>query len=262
MTADLKFSIWALLVLLAGAANLAADWQPFHARYAVYRNGKLSGKADITLEQRGERWVLHTSGNGTHGLARFLHVTDTEQVEGFYLDGRFRPEQYTHHTRVAGIDRGWTALFDWPSNTVNIFTGKMKKNEDALSLNLGPGALDPLSLKLELQRRLRDQEADMLFHMVDDDEIKEQTYRVLQAEKLETSLGCLNTMPVERIRTNSTRYTRAWHAPDLDFITVRMEHGKTDGDHMEMRITELVQGGREVTPSPGCAANQRTSAQP
>jgi hypothetical protein len=41
-----------------------------------------------------------------------------------------------------------------------------------------------------------------------------------------------------------------------------MEHGKTDGDHMEMRITELVVGQREVKAQPGCAAVQTSQALP
>lgn len=73
-------------------------------------------------------------------------------------------------------------------------------------------------------------------------------------EKLETSLGCIDTIPVERVRSaDSTRYTRAWHAPALDYLTVRLEHGKTDGDQMEMRIAELQQAGQKFTPGTGCS---------
>jgi hypothetical protein len=92
--------------------------------------------------------------------------------------------------------------------------------------------------------------------MVEEDKIDEQNFRILDPERMETSLGCLRTVVVEKIRENSKRYTRAWHAPELDFIEVRMEHGKTDGNHLEMRITELTVDGVAVQPSPGCAARQ------
>ena len=64
--------------------------------------------------------------------------------------------------------------------------------------------------------RLNEENPDMLFWMVDEDEIKEQQFRILESEWLETSLGCLETIPVERVRTNSKRYTRAWHAPGTE----------------------------------------------
>ena len=246
-----------LLVALCWNGWAAADWQQYQARYAVYRNGNLVGKADISFELQGERLVIRSDSNGTHGMARILGASDNEYVEGRFSQGQFRPEHYTHHTRVAGIDDKWTADYDWSSNIV-----KITKDEETLPLDLGPGALDGLSLKLELRRRLRDREPDLTFFLVDDEKIKQHVYQVLRTEQLETSLGCLQTVPVERVRTGSTRFTRAWHAPALDFITVRMEHGKTDGDHVEMRITELVVGHREVKPQPGCAAVQTSQARP
>ena len=97
--------------------------------------------------------------------------------------------------------------------------------------------------------------------MVEEDEIDEQNFRLLPAEWMETSLGCLRTTPVEKIRRNSKRYTRAWHAPDLDFIEVRVEHGKTGGNHLEMRITALSFGQEPVAPRLGCSALQRPGAE-
>ena len=155
----------------------------------------------------------------------------------------------------------WSAEFNWPDSQVDLIEGKNR-----ITLDMGPGALDALSLKLEMQRRLRDRETNLDFFLVDEDEIKDQTFQLLNSERLETSLGCLETLPVERVRKNSTRYTRGWHAPALEYITVRMEHGKTDGDHMEMRISELILDGKTVEPKPGCAALQfsqeNTGAQP
>ncbi len=184
-------------------------------------------------------------------MARLLGARDIEHAEGTIRDGRFRPDEFLHQTTVAGIDDRWTADFDWEAGQVEIVEGREQR-----VLELPGTALDPLSLKLEMQRRLRAGEEDLTFQLVDDDEIEQQQYRLLESERLETSLGCLETVPVERVRTGSTRYTRAWHAPELDFITVRMEHGKTDGDHMEMRITELVVEGETVTPDSGCIAYQ------
>jgi len=238
--------------LLASAVGASSTLRPYSARYAVYRNGRLTGKVELSLQQRGEGWVIRSEGSGTHGLARILAARDYEEVVGRLFEDRFRPERYTRHTRVAGIDDRWRVTFDWSARRVSI----VHDRGDPLLLEMVGQSLDPLSLKLEMRRRLSRPGAPLQFHMVEEDEIDEQNFRLLPTEWMETSLGCLRTLPVEKIRVDSTRYTRAWHAPDLDFIEVRVEHGRTDGNHLEMRITELTFELHEVVPRPGCAALQ------
>lgn len=226
--------------------------RPYHARYAIYRNGRLTGKIEVTLQQQGTRWILRSSGSGTHGLARILAAGDDEEVTGELHQGRLRPLHYSRHTRVAGMDDIWNVYFDWNVRQISIVHGE----DDPQLLDMVEDALDPLSLKLEIRRRMSLPKAPLRFQMVEEDEIDEQKFRLLPRERMETSLGCLLTTPVEKIHRNTERYTRAWHAPELDNIEVRMDHGKFGGNHLEMRITELTLDGDDVTPRPGCAALQ------
>jgi len=242
-----------ILALLGSlpAATLASGLQEYSARYSLYRNGKLAGKADFRLEQQGDKWIMSTQGSGTHGMARVLRARDREYVEGVLEKDRFRPLRFEHEVTVAGIGNKWNALFDWPNDSVTV-----EQDNKTIELGLQGQALDGLSLKLEIQRRLRAGDDDLSFLLLDEDQVKQQTFRLLPSEMLETSLGCLETIPVERVRSpTSTRYTRAWHAPALDYLTVRLEHGKTDGDQMEMRIAELQQAGQAVVPGTGCSGN-------
>ncbi len=245
-------ALLAALLTMAWTGSGFADIQPYSARYSIYRNGKLTGKVEVKLEQQGDSFTIRSEGRGTHGLARILRARDNEQVTGRVRDGRFMPDQYTRHTRVAGIDDRWIAEFDWVSSQVNV----IHDDDERFELAMTGEALDPLSLKLEMRRRLDDLEPDLRFLMVEEDELDAQNFRILRTEWLETSLGCLETTPVEKIRTNSKRYTRAWHAHELANIEVRVEHGKTDGNHLEMRITELILNDESVIPRPGCSARQ------
>jgi len=246
-----------LSALLCGPGAAAAAPEdgfrllPYQARYTIYRNGKLTGKVDVSLEPHGDLWIIRSEGSGTHGLARILAARDDEHVIGHLKDGRFRPDHYRRHTRVAGIDDRWSVESDWAERQVSI----VHDRNDPLVLNMpAEDALDPLSLKLEMRRRLSEPDPQLHFQMVEEDEIDEQNFRILDTEWMETSLGCFRTVVVEKVRENSKRYTRAWHAPELNFIEVRMEHGKTGGNHLEMRITELTVDGVAVQPRPGCAA--------
>lgn len=232
-----------------------ADFDTYSARYSIFRNGKITGKLDIEMVRDGDRWQITSEGRGTHGLARILRASDRENVEGRMVDGRHVPEKHNRHTRVAGIDDTWDATFDWESGKVTV----VHDGDETYVLPLEGGALDPLTMKLEMRKQLAEGADDLHFLMVEEDEIDKQRFRVLETEWLETSLGCLKTIPIEKVRDNNRRYTRAWHAPELGNIEVRVEHGKTDGDHMEMRITKLTQDGEEIQPRPGCAAMQAAS---
>ncbi len=245
-----------LLSALCWAAPVAAELNPYEARYSIYRNGKLSGKAEVGLQREGAQWVIRSEGRGTHGLAKIIGARDTEHTRGKLLDGRFLPDESFRHTRAATIDNRWLSTFNWRLDEVVIVHDDRK----TFRLPLQGKALDPLALKLEMRRRLAQPDPDLDFLMVEEDEIEPQKFRTLEREWLETALGCLETIPVEKIRDNNRRYTRAWHAPAFGNIEVRIEHGKTNGNHMEMRITELEFDGMEVVPGPGCAARQSTGA--
>jgi hypothetical protein len=246
---------FALALAWTGAAW--AELQPYSARYSIYRNGKLTGKLEVRLAPEDDRWALRSELSGTHGLARILRARDTEYVIGTEDEqGRFVPMEHARHTRVAGIDDRWVTTFDWAAGRVEV----VHDGKDRFELPLEGRALDPLSLKLEVQRRLREPDPDLEFLMVDEDEIDPQKFRELEHEWTETALGCLRTIPLEKVRRNNRRYTRAWHAPDLGNVEVRVEHGKTGGDHLEMRITELTWNGEKVTPRPGCTARQSRPA--
>ncbi|MBT8040111.1 MAG: DUF3108 domain-containing protein [Xanthomonadales bacterium] len=250
-----------LIALLVGFVALSwatwtwADFDTYSARYSIFRNGKITGMLDIELRREGDRWEISSQGRGTHGLARILRASDRENVEGRLVDGRYLPEKHNRHTRVAGIDNRWDATFDWKSGNVTV----VHDGDETYVLPLDGGALDPLTMKLEMRRQLVEGSDDLHFLMVEEDEIDAQTFRVLDTEWLETSLGCLKTIPIEKVRNNKRRYTRAWHASELGNIEVRLEHGKTGGDHMEMRITKLTMDDVEVQPRPGCAAMQAAS---
>ncbi|MDT8320085.1 MAG: DUF3108 domain-containing protein [Xanthomonadales bacterium] len=252
----------ALTLLAAWPAAAYAELQPYSARYSVYRNGKLIGMAELEVRQEGESWAIASEVSGTHGLARLIQARDEERVIGRVQDGRFRPDRYERDTRHLGMRDEWLATFDWDRQSVSVV-----HDNNQFELQHGGRVLDPLSLKLEMRRRLRaggpdpdSHDLDLNFMMLEEDEIEAQSFRILRNERLETSLGCLDTLPVEKIRENSTRFTRAWHAPELDYIAVRLEHGKVGGNQMEMRISELTLNGAAVQPSAGCAAMQSTRA--
>lgn len=242
----------AVSVVIAPASAAQDDFfEPYSARYALYRNGKLQARSEFLLQQQGDNWIIKSESIGTHGMARLLNFRDYEYAEGRLKDGLYQPLRYVHELKWLGPNQDSSADFDWDNNEVTV-----TDNGEPRTLELVAGSLDPMSMQLAIRRQLASADPQLEFTLVEEDKIEQQVFRALSPERLETSLGCLHTIPVEKVRENSTRFTRLWHATELDHIPVRMEHGKTDGDQMELRITELVIDGTPVEPQPGCAAEQ------
>ena len=189
---------------LAVAPNLQAQpadsvFEPYSARYAVYRNGKLQARSEFLFQKQGENWIIKNESIGTHGMARFLKFRDYEFVEGRLEGDRFKPLRYVHDLKWIGPDQNSSADFNWENGVVEV----IHKGENA-TLELVEGAVDPMSLQLELRKRLANPDQGLEFMLVEDDEIELQRFRTLPEEQMETSLGCLNTIPVEKIRRSST----------------------------------------------------------
>ena len=131
-----------------GPSAASAELQPYKARYSVYRNGKLTGMTEVTAGAEARR----TGSSGARPAGRMGWLAscarrDKEFVEGREIDGHFLAcERFQRHLRVAGIDNIWTAaLSTGMLGTVQIVNGK-----DELMMDLVDGAMDPLSLKLDM----------------------------------------------------------------------------------------------------------------
>lgn len=234
---------------LLACSPVLAGWPPpsFEATYDIYMDGKPRMETRVTFTRDGDRWKIETSGAGTKGLARFLRASSTESASGRIEGQAILPTHFEHETRVAGRTDRWTARFDWDSGSV------VTEHEEGTSeLPLADGTVDPLGLTLAIQQRLQQQQREWMQAVVEEDEIDRHLYRAAPREKLQTALGCQEAIGVERVRENSKRYSTIWFAPGLEFVTVRMLHGKRGAQEFEMRIRELTLDGQAIAPAADC----------
>ncbi len=236
-----------LLALVPAATLSAATPAPYEAVYEVFIKDKLSMETRIVFSITGDRWRLESDTEGVKGLASFLRVSSREVGTGTWQEDRFIPETFLHAARAAGQDRGWSADFDWQSGQV------MTRHEEGESvLPLIADTWDPVSLGLVLRQRLQAGDGDWEMFVVDEDEIDAHRYQPTESEPLQTRLGCLEVVRVDRIREKKTRYSSGWYARDLDFIPVRLQHGKQGGREFNMHIRELVYDGQPMAAFSDC----------
>jgi hypothetical protein len=68
--------------------------------------------------------------------------------------------------------------------------------------------------------------------VIDDNKIGQYCFRITGKETIDTALGQIETIVVERVRKpESPRRTRFWFAPSLDYTIARLEHQEQKGQN-------------------------------
>ena len=229
---------------LTGLADRPAD---FEARLELYRNGKLNGETVFKLETLDGRWAMHSSTQGTKGVASWIGLKEQSTGEGDWHEGLPRPLRYDRNVKAV-VTREWTAEFDWENEVVNTVYP-----DGASTLELEPGVVDEMGLALTIRLGLRNGETEWRLRQVDEDEIEDAHFRVSEVKSVDTPLGCMQTHVVEKVRgEGSSRYTRTYYASEHDFAPVLIEHGKRGGDAVEGRVISLTVNGKKVAAVPAC----------
>ena len=84
---------------------------------------------------------------------------------------------------------------------------------------------------------------------MDTDEIDAHHYRIVGEEVLETNLGRLNTVRVEKVRRDSdSRSTVIWLATDWDYLLVGLEQINGSGRTVELFLLRATVDGEVVSP--------------
>jgi hypothetical protein len=237
-----------LLALLMAAAPCAAQTpSAFEVRLEILRNGKALGESVFTFTSDAEKWRMDSETHGTHGLARFIRFTEASFSEGEWLDGAPRPLRFERKVKAV-ISRDWSADFDWQEGVV-----RTEFPDGEATLELQPGVLDETATGLRIRTGLSQGEDDWHLQVVDEDEIENEHFGVRAVERIQTALGCMEAYRVDKIRDpDNPRYTRTWYASEHDFVPVRMQHGKKDGDLLESRLLEIKVDGKAIAAGPDC----------
>jgi len=135
--------------------------------------------------------------------------------------------------------------FDWENNIA--FS---TEDDESWRIPIELGVLDKLAYQLQI-RELIKQAAETEFHfrVVDTDEIDVHHYRIVGEEVLETNLGRLNTIRVEKVRRDSdSRSTVIWLATDWDYLLVGLEQINGSGRTVELILLRATVDGEVVSP--------------
>ncbi|MCB1649654.1 MAG: DUF3108 domain-containing protein [Pseudomonadales bacterium] len=234
---------WPLLLLLfisLGAAAQENGPHPFDARYqakalglsaSATRRQSVTGEDTILLENRISLTILGAN------IGTVVEASEFRWQQDHVLPLHYRYDQ-------SGISSSHESIaFDWEQNQAH-----SRSDDENWDLDISSGVLDKLSYSVQLAQDLQQTNgSEFHYRVLDEDEIKEQTYRVLAEEVLNTPLGKLNTVKVERVREDdSPRSTTVWLARDWDYLLVRLEQVSRSGTKTELMLESATVAGKEL----------------
>lgn len=202
----------------------------YSARYTASYNG-LPVKTLRQFSRDGNRYVLSTKAEN------FLGKIIEEERFDVSAQGEILPLSYKYNRAIFGKVRTEQTLFKATDNlAINTYKGK------TVEFPLEKSLLAPLSYQVKMRQDLRAGKKSFHYRVVYRNHIKDYHYGIIREEVIDSPIGKLNTIVLQRIREDSERETYLWLAISLDYLPVKLIQ-KEDGETHEMLI-ESYQAGK------------------
>ncbi len=211
-------SIIIAAVALPAWAENAVKHIPYTAIYqAVYKNFPL--QATHRLEQSGDDWYFSSIASGFFGQIE-------ENATFSYNENSITPKHYVYRRNVLGQNRESEITYNQKARVAAGSKGNKKFN-----VKLTGDELDAGTYMLALRDDIARGEKKPCYTVIEDDEIDQYCFQVTGTQEINTALGKLNTVVVERLRKpQSKRHTQFWLAPSLNYAIAKLVHQEQKGN--------------------------------
>lgn len=212
------------------ASHVCFAAQLFSATY----KGKYNGW-NITLERS-----LQEVAPGQYNLASKASnfIGQLEEISDFsLLDNQLTPQQYLYNRRIFGKSNSEAVRFSWQTNEA--FYTHANKSQDNRTLPLRPGLLDSALYQLQLQLDLARHKSELSYNFVKRKDIKNYRFSPVGDDTFKLNGIIYKATIVERLE-NSTKKTRIWLLPDLNWQIARIQHKEESGDTYTIELTRYV----------------------
>lgn len=245
----MKYGIGLTLTLLtafAAPALFAAAEAPveFSAYYEARTNG-MRGDAERHLIAQDDGYRMNVS---LEARMAGIKIGELNQSSEFTLEGdRIVPQIYSY--TISGITSEVQEIrFDWQNGSA-----LSRRDDEAWDLDIEPGVVDNLSYQLALARAVErvdsQEEQEFTLQVINRDEIRSHRYRIVGEEQLDSPIGLLNTIKLERVRDDdSGRTTEIWLASDWNYLLARLEQHNPGGLRIELKLENAIVDDQQVQP--------------
>lgn len=224
-------------LLLPMAASASPPPKPFSADYVVFQNGERLGTGSISLRALPDgRWELTTRSQATEGLFAMAGAARTETSVLGWSGGVPEAIEYRMQQKA-----GWSSRNQLLKVDARARTAASTYKDQTTALPYSPGLIDKHGVTAAIMSDLAAGKRGELAYTVAERRVVEaQRFRTAANVKLQTALGQLRAVRVERVRESSEgRVTRIWFARERGWLPLRIEQVEADGETLDMRITAI-----------------------
>ena len=173
----------------------------------------------------------------------FIGKINEQSTFSLTPDQQLSPTQYSYKRSVFGRDRSEVQSFDWQNSVVQY----IKEGSANSQLDLETGYLDMITHRLQLRRDLNAGKQVFSYPVISRGKLKQYDYRVVSKQILETTIGPLNTVKVERVTDDDKKKVNVWLACDWDYLIVKLEQSKGKDSHY-LELLDAVINDKQLTP--------------
>lgn len=232
----------ALLLAAVSPASIAQSaHEPavalYTAEYDVDYKGRNLGRAAFSVTATdGGRYVFEsrTEIRGLLRLARPNALLERSRFE--IVDGRIRPLSFEYEDGSRKGEENIREQFDWNAGVVVV-----DSERGSAEYELEGHVLDRGSAQVALMRDLSRGVEPGPYVLADEDGLKTYRYAREADERIETPVGELDVHVYVQQRDGSSRITRLWVAPSLEFLPARIAQFR-DGELYTDFTLESVDG--------------------
>tara|TARA_R110002073_G_scaffold45053_1_gene124581 strand:- start:98788 stop:99615 length:828 start_codon:yes stop_codon:yes gene_type:complete len=216
MTTRLFLSALCFTAMLLAQSASAEELRPFHVQYRLYVS-----KIPTTI--KADLWLRETENSDEYEMemnVKSFLVKNTEKSRFTWKDCHPRTSEYQHSFRGFGKRRNHDMTFSWsPPQVIS------KEAKETHTLKIEEDTLDDLTILLKARCVFATGDKEFNATSAYGDRLREQHMQVIGREELDTPLGKLDTLLVEKKRgKDSERRTLFWIAPKLNYMLVRAKH--------------------------------------
>ncbi len=212
-----RFKLIALLCLWCSSDPGLAAASHYQAHYKVSARGLPLGKAqhDLSVDAEGH-YRYHFR---TESTLPFVEYKSRESSAGYITNNQVIPQQYHFQRKKYGKQEQVAVNFDWENAVAHLIASESR------DIVLQVGMQDKLSYHLALKFAILNQKLPQAFQFIDKKGIKHYPFSYLGDETLNTILGSVDTVKIQRQQEASNRATTLWLAPKLDYVLIKVvEH--------------------------------------
>lgn len=226
-----------LLALLPAVSLAGPPPKAFSADYAVFQNDQKLGTGRIELRALPDgRWEMSTTSQATEGLFAAAGVQRQERSVLRWTGGVAETIEYQMRQKAAWNTREQRLVVDAVARRAS----STYKGETT-ALTYSPGLIDKHGLTAAIMSDLAaGKGGDLDYSVAERRSVEKQRYRSAANVTLDTALGPMRAVRVERVRENAGgRVTKIWFAREHGWLPLRIKQYEADGETLDMRITAI-----------------------